>query len=204
MNSITMNYDDASERLDRVFAALHEAVIQREIKEPIDRAFDTFIRESSSLFQQNDVVIPTAVLIQQIDRKAIKPHHGLTDSKVQVEAFNLLDRFYQGKRGTGYLAAMIDYLSQDIQDKMAVLGQVADIIKTQRKETYIRGVFWHSVLSLSNQTKSAMVQALMTRYAPVLSPEILQTSPSQLIDELPQLIQLCLKVDAQFLSIISS
>ena len=184
-------HKNALKIIDEIFELTNDETIRALIDEPIEKAlvdfnfelkddplnYQTFIHYIGSLI---------TVLYTNIFPSLQKP----SDDQACAEAISILETDYQGSNATGFYAAFLDARNPLLNGPEFILLQLSEIIKARFKMKYTRWVYVSRIECVDWVTRCSMVEILLERWRPFLSPDILMCSPVQFADHIPDLINM--------------
>ncbi|MCP4704685.1 MAG: hypothetical protein GY865_08755 [candidate division Zixibacteria bacterium] len=188
--------NDPNEILSLLFHLLSESQIRLEIDHPIDESCARFIPVEANSSASNDLLVQAGRFIQHLYASGIRPLQYLSEKEALIEAFYLLEHLYQGTEGSGYISALIEFNKYEHEDRITVLRRLAESIKAQKREKYVRLVFSRYYYLHDTEIKEKVIELLFQKKKSSIREELLQCRPFQLIGYFPTIIQTCLSVDA--------
>jgi hypothetical protein len=112
-----------------------------------------------------------------------------------VEAVSLLERTYRSPRDAGYEAALLDAVGSDSQGLDGVLAQLAEAVKLQERQGYIRWVCAKHLTPCGWNIRCKIAEQLLARCGPFLPELVQQSDAAQWADDIPDLLAVDLATD---------
>ena len=187
----------AENTLNRVAQLLDEQLMARRIDESIDRARDEFERVGDG-YSHRRFIEATARFVQHVYGEALPCVRRLTPSQARDEAVGLLTRAYEGTYADGYHGAVLDASDPSGPGIELALAGIAETIKAQQRQMYVRWVQVRHVDSADWPTKCAMASILLEWCGESLPPELRDCAPEQLAEDVFDLLALHTATSSQF------
>ena len=181
-----MNFDvkkRAREKVDIITAKLDHSLIKSQFDGPIDDAARQFKHTTSFPITHRTFHKVIAEFVVQIYDKGLKARWMLSGEPLG-QAINLLEDYYQGAYGRGYIAAALD--ANDVEEGgiEVVLNRLAEIIKDIERLKHIKAVFTVNIDPTDWHLKCEIIRILLEDYKPFLPKHLLKCKPWELVNEI--------------------
>lgn len=190
----------AAGRLARLRELLDEECVRREVDQRIDTAAARFHFENRP-FSHRHLQCVIADFVCHVYEHGLRFSQRLSPREALGEAVAILDTSYPGPPGSRYDAAVVDASDCTQDGLVAVLTQLAVLIKERERRKYVQGVLatW---LDPSDWHTNCQIAALQLRR--VRPPGAERHAAWQYVDEIPALIAAELSTDAQLRQLASA
>lgn len=186
---------DATKILEDAFELTHEHFLYRHIDKPIEEAAAEFDFDKKAPVSHQIFVRLIGDFVRHIYENGCPIQQTMSVAQARAEAMAILEAGYQGSHASGYFAAFLDALNPKLDGYESVLIRIADIIKDMARQKHLKWVYSSRIAALDWQTRCQLVEILIKRWAPLLPPNISQSTPAQLADHLPDLIDVLRATD---------
>jgi len=190
------------EIIDAIIDRLDERVLKRLIDEPIDKAVQNFEYEYKEQIDHRQIQKLLSDFAARVYKEGLKS--GFVPEDFLPFTISLLDRYYEGNFSNGFTAAVQDAANGKEDDLKIVFHRIAEIIKTTEREKYISGILTASIDISDWHLKCRIVEILIARYKPHLPPALQSCHPSQLVDEIPYLLNIIVNNTSTLQQIVDS
>jgi len=185
-----MNFDvkkRAREKVEVITAKLDHSLIKSKFDGPIDDAARQFKHATSCPITNSTFHKVIAEFVIQIYGKGLNARWMLSGEPLG-QAINLLEGYYQGAYGRGYIAAALD--ANDVEEGgiEVVLNRLAEIIKDIERSKHIKAIFTVNIDPIDWHLKCEIVRILLENYKPFLPKHLLQCKPWELANEIPSIM----------------
>ena len=182
-----MNFDIkklAREKVETITARLDDSFIKSQCDGPIDDAARQFKHTASIPITHRSFHKVIAEFVVQIYDKGLNARWMMSGEPLG-QAIDLLEHYYQGSYGRGYIAAALDANDPEEGGIDAVLHRLAEIIKETERLKYIQAVFIVNIDAADWHLKCEIVRILLEHYKPFLTKHLLQCKPWELANTIP-------------------
>ena len=190
--------------VDQLVAVLSEPCLMSLIDEPINAAAQAFSLKSETPDSCERVHDTVALFVRHLREHAGVPPGCASSAEATDESAMLLERAYGGRGSASYYAALRDALDDDV-GMQEVLARVTEFIKLQRRDAHKRAVIARCVSPLNWRGKCAVTAELLERCRPALrkAPRSLEYQPEELLDCIPDLLDLVLTTEQTKMQLLS-
>ena len=179
--------EQAKRTIAAVTAQLNQSLIRSLFDEPIDGAARRFSHAASCPISHEIFHKVITDFVVQIYDLGLNARWKLSGDPLG-EALVLLDNYYQGSYGYGYIAAALTANDPAQGGINAVLGMLKEIIKGVERQKYIRRVFTTSIEGTNWHLRCEIVRILLENYKQFLPEQMLQCEPWELVNQIPSMI----------------
>jgi len=181
--------------LDEIFELIDEKYMQQTIDKPIEKAVASFEFDDTVPVAHNNFVQITSKFVKHIYEHGAGFRHQLSPSQARTEMTAILEKGYQNTGDSGYFAAYLDSINQELNGLEFVLAKVAEFITMITKARHIRWVCTSRLDPSDWSAKCRIVEILLKRWGNCLPPSILDYPPAQFANFLPELINLMISTE---------
>lgn len=183
--------------IDQTAAMLDEILIQQRIDGPIDRVLQSFCVHDRPARNHEELHATVTRFVIRLYAEAMPIRREMSDSQARDEAIEILEHAYEGTHANGYHAALVDATDPAQAGLPLVIARVAEGLKAQQRQSYLRSVAVRQIESVDWHTRSIMAGVLIERYAERLPLELRQFDPDQLADHVFALLKIALDIEGQ-------
>ena len=177
----------AREKVEIMSAKLDHTLIKSQFDGPIDDAARHFKHTTSLPMTHRAFHEVIAEFVVQIYDKGLNARWMLSGEPLG-HAIDLLEDYYQGSYGRGYIAATLDANDPEEGGVDAVLNRLAEIIKDAERLKYIQAVFIVNIDPTDWYLKCEIVRILLEYYRPFLPKHLLRCKPWELANTIPSIM----------------
>ena len=181
--------------LDEIFELIDEKYMQQTIDKPIEKAAASFEFDDTAPVTHHNFIQITSKFVKHIYEHGAGVRQQLSTSQARTEMTAILEKGYQNTGDSGYHAAYLDSINQEIDGLEFVLAKVAEFIIMMTRARHIRWVCTSRIDPSDWSAKCRIVKILLKRWGNCLSLSILDCPPAQLADFLPELINLMISTE---------
>lgn len=131
-----------------------------------------------------------AGFLQHVHKQTLRPAGRISASAALDEAISILERDYHGMQASGYYGALLDAADLSQAGIELVLARLAELVKTRRRQIYVRWVAARNIDPTDWRTKCALATMLIRQCRNWMPSELKRCPAEQLADYLPELLQL--------------
>ncbi len=179
--------------LDDLLESLREDRVRAAIEIPIDRSAECYNFPAQPPLTYHQQLHQLADFVRHIYANGLTLPRILSPEQACAETIDLLERGYQGSVSNGFAAAMEDARNEGRRGFEFLASQIAELIKVNRKDRYIRWIFAKHLDPCDWRTKRELVEILLRRLKQVIPMRLKDRSPAQFVEFIPSLIQLHLQ-----------
>lgn len=194
--------EQARRTIGTILTQLDQRLIRSLFDEPIDHAARQFIHDASCPASNKTFHKVIADFTVQVYEQGLNAFWKLSGDPLG-EALALLDNYYQGTFGYGYIAAALTANDPAQGGINAVLGMLKEIIKRVERQKYFRRVFATSIETADWHVRCEIVRVLLENYKQFLPEQMLHCEPWELANQIPSMISVYLDSDSALEEILS-
>jgi len=187
----------AAKVIDALRSSLDEAMLAREIDEPLDRATEAFLAERDLPFSVGSFRAETAAYVQRLYREVLPGVRELSNAQAADAAAALLDQTYEGTCSNGYWGALADTADPAI-GLAEMIRRFAQFIKLWRRRLRTTSALARVLEQVDWETRVAAAQAMMDTLHGILPPSLEQRPPCAFVDDLADLLALVLAAEEEW------
>ncbi len=184
MNYNTKKY--AKEKIETITSALDDSFINSRFDEPVDNAARQFRHYTGCPVNTKEFHAVIAEFAAHIYQKGLNT--SIASSEPLGYAIELLENYYQGSYGRGYIAAVLDANDPAEGGIDTVLNRLAEIIKDIDRQKYIKAIFAVNIDPADWHLKCEIVRTLLEDYKYFLPQHLLECEPWQLAGQIPAIM----------------
>jgi len=191
----------ARKKLAELLNLLDERQIEETILKPLDRAAATFPLENKADDAEaapGPFLEAIGCFIKHIYAHGLRTKRDLSQTQAEAEAAFLLGQSYRGQHGTGYEAALLDCAGLGPEGLPYLRDFLLEAVKHSQRRKHRAWVRQALVETLDWEMKRALTRLAIDYLRAVLSEEVTGQPPERFVASLPELLQHCADVRAEF------
>ncbi len=188
----------ALETINRMIELLDERYMSIRIDEPIDKAVEDFLPFVSRNYSYRQFFETAATFVQYMYKKALPGCRKLSHLQAGIEAVAILSE-YEGTYANGFHGAVLDAADVSQSGLRQVITGMGQILKNRNRQMHLIWVKSRFIDPNDWQLKCAIAEILIKRCRKLLPPELQNSPPVQLADDIFELltIELALREKVQ-------
>ncbi len=189
-------------KIHTITAQLAPALIKSQFDDPVDEAARQFTHRADCPITQKTFHKVIAEFVVQVYEKGLGARWMLSGEPLG-HVIALLDEYYQGPYGNGYIAAALEANDLEEGGVDAVLNRLAEIIKDLERLKHIKAVFTVNIDPSDWHLKCEIVGILLQDYKPFLPERLSARKPWELVDEISSIMYRYICSDSALQEILS-
>jgi len=186
---------DAARIIEQVFKLIDEQYLYQLIDQRIEEAAVDFEFGREEPMTHRAFVRIIGDFVYHIYKKGLCIRQTLSVTQARAEALAILEERYIGPHARGYYAAFLDVSNSKLDGNEFILTQITEIIKALARGRHLKWVYFSQLAQLDWPTRCQIAEILLKHWRPFLPLNICQCPPVQLVDHLPDLINLLRSTD---------
>ena len=178
----------AKEKIERIISEIDETRLKQLFDDPIDAVLEQFNCRPDYPVNHRQFNRIIAEFVEKMYTNALKKLWEGPD--VLTVAIELLEEYYQGLYSTGYTAALMDVNDSENGGIYVVLAGLAEAIKTVHRRAYVQHIFAFNMSPNDWLLQHKIAGILLERYNSHLPPSLKNAAVSQIISQIPAIIQI--------------